>query len=170
MRKRVLVVEDEPDVARLLEFHLRAAGFEVIVVGTVAAALARARADEPTVILLDVMLPDGDGFAVCRALRAEAATAGVGVVMLTARAEAEDRITGLEVGADDYVVKPFVVREVVLRVVALANRLGEHAAPVAAQPLTLGPLHVDPIGHAVTGRPWPSTKPRPSSSAIELVQ
>jgi two-component system phosphate regulon response regulator PhoB len=150
MRKRVLVVEDEPDVARLLEFHLRAAGFEVIVVGTVAAALARARADEPTVILLDVMLPDGDGFAVCRALRAEAATAGVGVVMLTARAEAEDRITGLEVGADDYVVKPFVVREVVLRVVALANRLGERAAPVAAQPLMLGPLHVDPIGHAVT--------------------
>jgi DNA-binding response OmpR family regulator len=135
MRKRVLVVEDEPDVARLLEFHLRAAGFEVIVVGTVAAALARARADEPTVVLLDVMLPDGDGFEVCRALRAEPATAGVGVVMLTARAEAEDRITGLEVGADDYVVKPFVVREVVLRVVALANRLaGERAAPVAAQP------------------------------------
>ena len=150
MRKRVLVVEDEPDVARLLDFHLRGAGFEVIVADTAAAALARARADEPTVVLLDVMLPAGDGVAVCKALRAEPATAGVGVVMLTARAEADDRITGLEVGADDYVVKPFVVREVVLRVTALANRLGERATPVPAQPLTLGPLHVDPIDHAVT--------------------
>lgn len=149
MRKRVLVVEDEPDVARLLDFHLRGAGFEVIVVGTVAAALARARADEPTVVLLDVMLPDGDGFAVCKALRAEPATAGVGVVMLTARAEADDRITGLEVGADDYVVKPFVVREVVLRVTALANRLGERASPVADQPIALGPLQIDPVDHVV---------------------
>ncbi len=151
MRKRVLVVEDEPDVARLLDFHLRGAGLEVIVADTAAAALAQARADEPTVVLLDVMLPDGDGFAVCKALRAEPATAGVGVVMLTARAEADDRITGLEVGADDYVVKPLMVREVVLR----GDRAGEPAgrardAGALAQPLTLGPLHVDPIDHAVT--------------------
>ena len=150
MRRRVLVVEDEPDVARLLDYHLRAGGFEVELVATAAQALARARADEPTVVLLDVMLPDGDGFAVCKALRADPATAGLGVIMLTARGDADDRITGLEVGADDYVTKPFVVREVVLRVTALAARLGERAATAPEGPLRLGPLAIDPVAHAVT--------------------
>lgn len=150
MRHRVLVVEDEPDVARLLDHHLRGAGFEVAVAPTVAAARAAVRAAPPVVILLDVMLPDGDGFALCRELRAEPDTAGVGVIMLTARAEPDDRITGLEVGADDYVGKPFVAREVVLRVTALANRLAERTRPAAGGPLRLGPLAIDPREHAVT--------------------
>src|SRR5256885_526914 len=121
MTKQVLLVEDEPDVARLVEFNLRAAGFEVHSVARGADALARARAAPPHVVVLDLMLPDTSGYDVCKALRADPATADVGVLMLTARAEAEDRILGLEVGADDYVVKPFVVREVVLRVAALAG-------------------------------------------------
>ncbi|MEZ4401976.1 MAG: response regulator transcription factor [Kofleriaceae bacterium] len=150
MRHRVLIVEDEPDVARLLEFHLRAAGYEVERVATAAAALAACRATPPTVMVLDVMLPDGDGFAVCAAVRAEPTTAGVGVIMLTARASADDRITGLEVGADDYVTKPFVVREVVLRVAALTSRLVERSVPAAGGALALGPLVIDPATHTVT--------------------
>ncbi len=150
MRKRILVVEDEPDVARLLDFHLRAAGYDVAVADSVAAARAQLRAEPPVVIVLDVMLPDGDGFALCRNLRADPDTAAVGIVMLTARADPDDRITGLEVGADDYVAKPFVVREVVLRVTALVNRLGERAQPSGGGPLRLGPLTIDLVEHAVT--------------------
>ncbi len=150
MRRRVLVVEDEPDVARLLDHHLRAAGFDVAIAATVAAAQAAVRASPPTVVLLDVMLPDGDGFALCRELRADPATAAIGVILLTARAEPDDRITGLEVGADDYVGKPFVAREVVLRVTALANRLAERATPAPGAALRLGPLAIEPREHVVT--------------------
>ncbi|MBK9037131.1 MAG: response regulator [Myxococcales bacterium] len=150
MRKRILVVEDEPDVARLLDYHLRAAGYDVAVAATVAEARARVRAEPPTVVLLDVMLPDGDGFALCQALRADPTCAAVGIIMLTARADPDDRITGLEVGADDYVTKPFVVREVVLRVAALAGRLAERSTPAAGGPIRLGPLTIDPIAHVVT--------------------
>ena len=156
MTKQVLLVEDEPDVARLVEFNLRGAGFEVTAVARGADALAAARKAPPHVVVLDLMLPDGSGYDVCKALRADAATADVGVLMLTARAEAEDRIMGLEVGADDYVVKPFVVREVVLRVTALANRIAERrdaktrAAGPAAQRLRVGELEIDPVSHDVT--------------------
>lgn len=155
MRKRVLLVEDEPDVARLLTYHLDAAGFEVTWVERGLDGLARARAEAPVVIVLDVMLPDLTGFEVCQRLREAAPTAGIGVLMLTARAEPDDRITGLEVGADDYVAKPFVVREVILRVTALANRIAERAqvgagvAP-ASPPTRLGPLLIDPGAHTVT--------------------
>lgn len=155
MRKRVLVVEDEPDVARLLAYHLDAAGFEVTTVERGGEAVIRARAEAPVVVLLDVMLPDVSGFDVCRQLRDDPVTAGVGVLMLTARADPDDRITGLEVGADDYVAKPFVVREVILRVTALASRIAERtgaraAAPAGAASLRLGPLAIDPVEHTVT--------------------
>jgi two-component system phosphate regulon response regulator PhoB len=123
--RRVLIVDDEPDVARLLAFSLEQAGFEVSTAATCAEVPARLDADRPAVVVLDVTLPDGSGYAVCRALRADARFADVGVLMLTARGEPDDRIEGLEAGADDYVGKPFVVREVVLRVAALAGRLAE---------------------------------------------
>jgi two-component system phosphate regulon response regulator PhoB len=156
--KQVLLVEDEPDVARLVEFNLRAAGFEVTAVGTGALALASARRAPPHVVVLDLMLPDLTGYEVCQRLRADPATADVGVLMLTARGDAEDRIMGLEVGADDYVVKPFVVREVALRVAALAGRIAERrqaaATPAAPSPasarLRAGPLEIDPVTHDVT--------------------
>jgi two-component system phosphate regulon response regulator PhoB len=156
MTKQVLLVEDEPDVARLVEFNLRGAGFEVTSVTRVADALVRAKAQPPHVVVLDLMLPDGSGYDVCKALRADATTTDVGVLMLTARGEAEDRIMGLEVGADDYVVKPFVVREVVLRVTALANRIAERrdakarSAGPAEQRLKIGELEIDPVSHDVT--------------------
>jgi two-component system phosphate regulon response regulator PhoB len=161
MTKQVLLVEDEPDVARLVEFNLRSAGFEVHSVARGADALAHAKANPPHVVVLDLMLPDTSGYDVCKALRADPATADVGVLMLTARAEAEDRILGLEVGADDYVVKPFVVREVVLRVSALAGRIAERrdargkaAGPVEAR-LRCGDLEIDPVSHdvRVAGQP-----------------
>ncbi len=154
MAKRVLVVEDEPDVARLLGFNLEQAGYDVTHVERGLEALARARAESPLVVVLDVMLPDMTGFEVCRRLRAQSETADVGVLMLTARSDPDDRITGLEVGADDYVVKPFIVREVILRVGALASRITERKQRLNSTTPTaivrLGPLTIDPVQCQVT--------------------
>jgi len=153
MERRVVIIEDERDVARLLEFNLRGAGFEVASAATGAAGIAAVLRDKPDVVVLDLMLPDQSGYEVCKQLRGDAAVGDVGVLMLTAKGEAEDRILGLEVGADDYVVKPFVVREVVLRVVALANRLAERRArPAAGDPssvLKIGAIELDPVTHDV---------------------
>jgi two-component system phosphate regulon response regulator PhoB len=156
MGRQVLIIEDERDVARLLEFNLRGAGFEVAIAATGDEGLAAARLTPPDVIVLDLMLPDQSGYDVCRTLRGEPTLAEVGVLMLTARGEAEDRILGLEVGADDYVVKPFVVREVVLRVTALASRIAERRARPAVRAagdprpaIHLGPLELDPVTHTV---------------------
>ena len=153
MERRVVIIEDERDVARLLEFNLRGAGFAVVTAGTGSEGLAAVQANLPEVVILDLMLPDTSGYDVCKQLRADAKVADVGVLMLTAKGEAEDRILGLEVGADDYVVKPFVVREVVLRVTALANRLAERRArPASGDPnkvLRVGPIELDPVTHDV---------------------
>jgi two-component system phosphate regulon response regulator PhoB len=151
--RRVVIIEDERDVSRLLEFNLRGAGFEVVSAGTGGAGIAEVVKRQPDVVVLDLMLPDQSGYEVCKTLRGDAVVGEVGVLMLTARSEADDRILGLEVGADDYVVKPFVVREVVLRVTALANRLAERRArPAAGDPssaLRAGPIELDPITHEV---------------------
>ncbi|HUQ02831.1 MAG TPA: response regulator transcription factor [Kofleriaceae bacterium] len=153
MAKRLLLVEDEPDVARLVVYNLEAAGWTVTHAARGLDALARARVEDPVVVILDVMLPDMSGFDVCKRLRATAETADVGIMMLTARGDADDRITGLEVGADDYVTKPFVVREVILRVAALANRIAERKArapaPGPGETITLGPLTIDTAAHEV---------------------
>lgn len=153
MERRVVIIEDERDVARLLEFNLRSSGFEAFAAADGAEGLAAVHKHKPDVVILDLMLPDQSGYDVCKAIRADAAIADVGVLMLTAKGEAEDRILGLEVGADDYVVKPFVVREVVLRVTALANRLAERRArPAAGDPsgvLRVGPIELDPVTHDV---------------------
>jgi len=156
MERRVVIIEDERDVARLLEFNLTSGGFNVVLAATGAEGLAAVREHQPDVVLLDLMLPDQSGYDVCRQLRADPATADLGVLMLTAKGEAEDRILGLEVGADDYVVKPFVVREVVLRVTALANRLAERRARPTSRGadatesiLRAGPIELDPVTHDV---------------------
>ena len=153
MERRVVIIEDERDVARLLEFNLRSGGFEVFTGATGAEGLAAVQKHKPDVVVLDLMLPDQSGYDVCKAIRADPQVSDVGVLMLTAKGEAEDRILGLEVGADDYVVKPFVVREVVLRVTALGNRLAERRArPAAGDPsgvLKVGPIELDPITHDV---------------------
>ncbi len=153
MERRVVIIEDERDVARLLEFNLRAADFVVESAATGAEGLAMVKAQNPDVVLLDLMLPDQSGYDVCKAIRSDAAISDLGVLMLTAKGEPEDRILGLEVGADDYVVKPFVVREVVLRVTALANRLAERRArPTTSDTgnvLRVGPIELDPVTHDV---------------------
>src|SRR5438874_9805242 len=152
MERRVVIIEDERDVARLLEFNLKSAGFAVEWAATGAEGLAAVRAKAPDVVILDLMLPDQSGYDVCKAIRGDAHVGELGVLMLTAKGEAEDRILGLEVGADDYVVKPFVVREVVLRVTALANRLAERRArghTSNGPTLKAGPIELDPVTHDV---------------------
>ncbi|MBP7148377.1 MAG: response regulator [Acidobacteria bacterium] len=141
---RIAVVEDEPDIADILRFHLERGGFEVEVHGRGDLALAAIQRRPPDLVLLDLMLPGLDGLEVCRFLKRKPETAGVPIVMLTARAEETDRIVGLELGADDYIPKPFNPREVVLRVRAVLRRQ-DGAAPSPSTVLAAGTirLHVD---------------------------
>jgi CheY-like chemotaxis protein len=118
-RRRILLVEDELSITEPLAAALEREGFDAHVAGTVAEALAAAEREQPDLVLLDVMLPDGSGFDVCRELRRHSR---VPIIMLTARGEEADRVIGLELGADDYVVKPFSAREVVARVRAVLRR------------------------------------------------
>jgi two-component system phosphate regulon response regulator PhoB len=141
----VLIVDDERDLAELLDFNLKAAGFSTHVAMTGEAALTAAREQRPELVLLDLMLPDMPGTEVCRQLRAGADTRDVLIVMLTAKGEEADRIQGFEVGADDYVTKPFSVRELALRLKAILRRGGPPKG--GAAPLTLGPLMLDVSAH-----------------------
>jgi two-component system phosphate regulon response regulator PhoB len=144
---RVLLIDDEQDLHDLLLFNLREAGFLADAEATAEAGLRSAWSLLPDVIVLDVMLPDLSGIEACRRLRADARTADVSVLMLTARGEEFDRLLGFEAGADDYVVKPFSVREVVMRVRALSRRARElkqaRAAPRAANIVRWQGLTVD---------------------------
>ncbi len=150
---RVLLVDDEPDLRQLVTFNLRGAGFEVDAVGSGQAGLALAAKTRPAVIVLDLMLPDVSGTEVCRQLRADPVLGDVAVLMLTARGDEYDRVLGFEMGADDYVVKPFNVRELVMRVRALARRTAERRAARAITgrdpKLRWKGLEVDPVRHHV---------------------
>jgi DNA-binding response OmpR family regulator len=119
---KILVVDDEPDAVELIAFHLQAAGHEVVTAADGEEALARAKTTMPDLIVLDLMLPEVDGFEVCKILRRDPSTAGIPVIMLTAKSAEIDRVLGLELGADDYLTKPFSPRELVLRVKNLLNR------------------------------------------------
>jgi len=144
---RILVVEDEVDLQEVLAYNLRQAGHEATVVGTGQEALSRAVAEAPDLVLLDLMLPDMSGTDVCRTLKSDPATRQVPVVMLTAKGEEIDRVVGFELGADDYVVKPYSMRELTLRVQAILRR---RAAPTASSELaTFGRLRIDREGHRV---------------------
>ena len=129
---RVLLVDDEPDLRQLVVFNLKDAGFEAEAVATGAAGIVAATKLRPAVVILDLMLPDLPGTEVCRRLREDPALSDVGILMLTARGDEYDRVLGFEVGADDYVVKPFSVRELVLRVRALVRRTKERQAARAS--------------------------------------
>jgi two-component system phosphate regulon response regulator PhoB len=154
--RRVLVVEDEPDIRELLTYNLQAAGFTVHAAEKGLDGLAEAQGFLPDVILLDLMLPDIPGTEVCRRIRAaDRSTPQPAIVMLTAKGDEIDRVVGFELGADDYVVKPFSVRELVLRVNAIMRARGR---PGGAEPLTppaarrryvVGPLEVDVDGYHV---------------------
>jgi DNA-binding response OmpR family regulator len=158
-RRRILVVEDDRKTAASLRLYLEHAGFEVSTALTGSEALRQARETEPDLLLLDVMLPEVDGLAVCRALRAER---DVPVILVTARSTEEDKLEGLALGADDYVTKPFSPREVVARVRAVLRRarhpemaqgrirtqqveidVGAHTAAVRGRPVELTPAEFD---------------------------
>lgn len=140
----ILIVDDETDLASLVEFNLQQAGLETSVAATGQQALDLAKLKVPDVVLLDLMLPDISGKEVCRRLRADLATKNVPIVMLTARGEEADRIEGFEVGADDYVTKPFSPRELVLRLKAILRR---GTTRESAEQLKLGVLRLDLGAH-----------------------
>ena len=142
-RGLVLVVDDERDLRTLLEFNLRQAGYQVAQAATGAEALARARSLRPAVIILDLNLPDVSGTDVCRLLKSDEATRQIPILMLTARGSEQDRIVGLELGADDYVSKPFSVREVVLRVDSVARRANGPPRVSGERLLKVGPIELD---------------------------
>jgi phosphate regulon transcriptional regulator PhoB len=146
---KVLVVEDEEDIADLVKYHLEKEGFAARTVGDGKRALDLIVRDHPDLIVLDLMLPGMDGLEVCRRLRAQSATQGIPIIMLTARGEEVDRIIGLELGADDYLPKPFSPRELVARVKAVLRRTAVPVSPSEA-PVSAGPLRLDPTRHEVT--------------------
>jgi DNA-binding response OmpR family regulator len=145
MKPRVLVVEDETAIAEPLVEHLTREGFDADLAGTIAGAAEIFEHQQPDLVLLDVMLPDGDGRDLCRDLRR---VSDVPIIMLTARGEEIDRIVGLELGADDYVVKPFSAGELVARMRAIMRRGRSTAA--RKEPITLGPITLDPAARTVT--------------------
>ncbi|MBI4841414.1 MAG: response regulator [candidate division NC10 bacterium] len=145
----ILVVEDEPDIADLVKYHLEKAGLPARVVGDGKQALDLILRERPDLVVLDLMLPGLDGLELCRRLRGSAATRGIPVIMLTAKTEEVDRIVGLEMGADDYVPKPFSPRELVARVKAVLRRTAAPLEPSEA-PVIVGHLRLDPTRHEVT--------------------
>ncbi len=150
MSLTILIVEDEPVIAELVEFNLRQAGYTTMVATDGIRALEMAVKVRPDLIILDLMLPGVDGFEVCRRLRGDGWQ--VPILILTARGDEEDKITGLEIGADDYLTKPFSPRELVARVKAILRRSGEIAGnPVGnSKILKIGRLGIDPLRYRVT--------------------
>lgn len=150
MKQKILVVDDEPEAVELVEFNLKQAGYEVVTAADGAEALKKTRALLPSLIVLDLMLPEMDGLEVCKMLRRDPATAAVPIVMLTAKAAEIDRVLGLELGADDYLTKPFSPRELVLRVKKLLTRgTGKTEEP---ETLAFGDLLIDVPRHLVSWR------------------
>ncbi|MBM3845402.1 MAG: response regulator transcription factor [Verrucomicrobia bacterium] len=146
-KQRILVVDDEADVVELIEFNLRSAGFDVVSAEDGPTALKKAKDQPPDLVVLDVMLPGMEGTEVCKSLRRDPATSSIPIIMLTAKAGEIDRILGLELGADDYVTKPFSPRELVLRIRGLLRR--GQATEAAGERMQSGDLVVDIPRHQV---------------------
>ncbi|MBC7962030.1 MAG: response regulator, partial [Steroidobacteraceae bacterium] len=147
--KKVLIIEDEKDLAELLAFNLEKEGYATTCVYDGKQGLERAVADLPDLILLDMMLPGLLGTEVCKALRKDSRTAQIPIIMITAKGDEIDRVVGFEVGADDYIVKPFSTREVSLRIKAVMRRF-EHEAPIPiSDHLSIGDIVIDKQRHTV---------------------
>ncbi|MEO6238209.1 MAG: response regulator transcription factor [Vicinamibacterales bacterium] len=146
---RVLVVEDDKDIADLIAHYLQRAGYGVDAAASGTAALRRVKEAPPDLIILDLMLPGMDGLLVCQSLRGDAVTASIPIIMLTARGEESERVTGFELGADDYVTKPFSPRELTARVGALLRRASRPVVASHAAVLSYGTLVIDVGRHAV---------------------
>lgn len=153
MKQKILVVDDEPDAVELLEVNLKGAGYEVVSAHDGEQALTKARMTLPDLIVLDLMLPEVDGMEVCKILRRDQKTAGIPIIMLTAKAAEIDRVLGLELGADDYVTKPFSPRELVARVRAVLRRrdrgVSDDQLRAGALTLDVPRMRLDVDGRAV---------------------
>ncbi|MBN2506357.1 MAG: response regulator transcription factor [Verrucomicrobia bacterium] len=148
MKTRILIVDDEPDAVELIAFNLRSAGYDVVTASDGEEALKKARGLFPGLIILDLMLPEVDGLEVCKILRRDPKTSGIPIVMVTAKAAEIDRVLGLELGADDYVTKPFSPRELVLRVKRLL-RTGQESTDKLER-MELKDMTIDVPRHEVT--------------------
>jgi len=146
--KKILIVEDESDLVKLLKYNLEKEGFRVNYATDGSLALAEARRDPPDLVILDLMLPGLDGLEVCRQLRRNERFVRVPILILSARSEEADRVVGLELGADDYVTKPFSTREMIARVRALLRR-NEPAGPPQSR-VHRGAMMIDPAAHSVS--------------------
>ncbi len=144
---RILIIEDEPDLRDVVQFNLEEAGYEVLTAANGSEGLRLAREKKPALVLLDIMLPDISGLDVCRTLKNAPETSQLFVVLLTAKAEEIDRVVGFELGADDYVVKPFSVRELTLRVAAHLRRSGGKSSNEAL--INFGVMRIDGDAHRV---------------------
>ena len=146
MVKKVLIVEDEHDLIKLVKYNLEKEGFRVNYTSDGSLAMAEMRRDPPDLVILDLMLPGMDGLEICRQIRRHDKYSTTPILMLTARSEEADRVVGLELGADDYVTKPFSMRELIARVRALLRR---HEPAPARTALQRGELTIDPTAHSV---------------------
>jgi len=148
-RKRILIVDDEPDVTELLSFRLKREQFETEVINDPLLILGKAREFNPDLFLLDVMMPELDGLKICRMIRADKHLNRVPIIFLTAKTQVEDRIVGLESGADDYISKPFDLKELILRVKLILKRVGEQQEQSGMQ-YRVGSVVLDDDVHSVS--------------------
>ena len=153
--RRILIIEDERDIVELVRYNLEKEGFQVIAVGDGATGLAQLKKSPPDLLVLDLMLPKLSGLEVCKEVRRDQALNRLPILMLTARGEEADRVLGLELGADDYVTKPFSPRELNARIKALLRRA--EPARETPRPIEVGTLSIDPASYRVTrsGKPVP---------------
>ena len=167
MKPKILVVDDEPDALEVLGFKLKEAGYAPVFAKDGARAITAARDERPALIVLDLMLPEIDGLEVCKILRRDPGTAMIPIIMLTARAAEMDRVLGLELGADDYVTKPFSPRELVLRIKKLLARVKASEDPVAQ--IRFGELEIDVPRHQVSVGGNPVTLTATEFKLLELL-
>jgi len=150
MNEKIMVVEDERDIARMIEYNLKKEGYRTVLVHDGGFAAAAAAREKPALVLLDLMLPGLDGLEVCRRLKADAKTSAIPIIMLTAKGEESDKVLGLGLGADDYVTKPFSLKELLARVQAVLRRYARPADAPAPGKLKAGTLELDAAKVAVS--------------------
>ena len=147
---KVVVIEDEIDILKVIEYNLSREGFQVRGARRGEEGLELVRRENPALVLLDLMLPGRDGLDICRLLKADDLTRSIPVIMVTAKGEESDVVLGLGLGADDYIVKPFGIKELVARVRAVLRRTRAGAEEAIQEQIVRGPLHVDTVRHRVT--------------------
>jgi DNA-binding response OmpR family regulator len=167
MKPKILVVDDEPDALEVIAFKLKEAGYSPLTAPDGLRAVELVREERPALVVLDLMLPKMDGLEVCKLLRRDPATAAIPIIMLTARAAEMDRIVGLELGADDYVTKPFSPRELVLRIKKVLARASQADEP--ATHLRIGALDIDAGRHLVKVKDQPITLTATEFKLLELL-